>query len=354
MRYRPFGFGIPASIGIAILILDSQTAILGAREGVSLCLQSLIPSLFPFFVLTSLMTNSFLGTRLPFLIPISKLMKIPAGCESLLIPAFLGGYPAGAQCIGQAYREGNLSQHSARKLLLFCNNAGPSFLFGILGPIFPERRILWILWGIHITAAILCAWIFSGTIQETATVRKTEPSLTTSFTTSLRVMASVCGWVILFRVIIGFLQQWFLWRLPTAVQIILMGTLELTNGCCALRLMEDIRIRFLLCSAMLSFGGLCVTMQTASVIDDLPLYPYILSKLLQSMFCILMSIVVVYQTFLVVPVIVILFFSVKKIVEFSGVLMYNENRNLRRTPYAVSKENRARLCLLSARNTIGG
>lgn len=354
MRHRSLCWGIASSVGIIILILDSQTAVSGAREGLSLCMQSLIPSLFPFFILTSLLTNALLGTKIPFLIPFRKLIGIPAGCESILIPATLGGYPAGAQCIGQAYQSGHLSRSTAQKILLFCNNAGPSFLFGFLGPIFPQKRILWTIWGIQITASIICFRIFSGTIQETASVAKKEPSLTASFAVSLRVMASVCGWVILFRVIVAFLQRWFLWQLPTAFRVILIGILEVSNGCYELLLIDDIRLRCMICTAILSFGGLCVTMQTASVIGTLSLYPYIFAKLVQSLFCVLLSILVIYKIVWVIPGIVILFFGMKKIVAFREFLMYNENTNLRRMPYAVSKENRARLCILSARNFAGG
>lgn len=350
MRRRPFCGGIVSSIGMMILILDSQTAVMGAREGLTLCTQSLIPTLFPFFVLTSFLTSSLLGTDLPFLKHFRKIMGIPVGCESIMIPAFLGGYPAGAQCIGQSYRDGNLPQLAAQKLLLFCNNAGPSFLFGILGPIFPEKHYLWTIWMIQILSAILCSLIFAGSGQESSSVTKKEPSLTVALNVSLRGMASVCGWVILFRMIIAFLHRWFLWRLPAVCQVILMGSLELTNGCCALILIEDIRIRYLICSAMLSFGGLCVTMQTASAIGNLSIYPYVLAKLLQSIYCILLSTVILYSTIWPLPIIVILHFSMKKIVAFSGFLMYNEKTNSRRTLYAVSKENRARLCILSARN----
>ena len=42
--------GISAAVGLLVLIFDSSLAIQGAREGVELCLRTVIPSLFPFFV----------------------------------------------------------------------------------------------------------------------------------------------------------------------------------------------------------------------------------------------------------------------------------------------------------------
>ena len=75
------------------LILDGRTAIDGARQGIELCLRTVIPSLFPFFVLSILLTSSLLGGSLAVLRPLGRLFGMPDGAESLLIPAFLGGYP---------------------------------------------------------------------------------------------------------------------------------------------------------------------------------------------------------------------------------------------------------------------
>ena len=39
-----------AALGMLVLILDSKTALAGAREGIDLCIRTVIPSLFPFFL----------------------------------------------------------------------------------------------------------------------------------------------------------------------------------------------------------------------------------------------------------------------------------------------------------------
>lgn len=40
--------GLPVALGMLLLVLDSKTALLGAKEGVMLCLSSVIPALLPF------------------------------------------------------------------------------------------------------------------------------------------------------------------------------------------------------------------------------------------------------------------------------------------------------------------
>lgn len=328
--------GFLAAICMAILILDSRTALNGAEAGLELCLCSLIPALFPYFIVTNLLTGSLFGTRLPLFDPLRKLFRIPAGCESILIPGFLGGYPSGAQCIGQAYQQNSLSSETAQRLLLFCSNAGPSFLFGVLGPIFPEKQTVWMIWGIQVTGCIVCARLFPQTEESFAITGSSRISLGNAVSSALRVMASVCGWVILFRICIAFLDRWFLWILPQAVRVVITGLLELSNGCCSLAQITDPRLRIVICSGMLSFGGLCVVMQTASVIGTLPVLPYFFSKLLQAVFCAAVSAAWVYQSAYWLAAAVLLWFLIKKVVEFRSLLMYNERISQRRKPYAVS------------------
>ena len=149
-----------------VLIFDRGLAVKGAQEGVDLCIRTVIPSLFPFILLSMLLTRETSGTS-RWLLPISELLGIPQSVQSLLIPAFLGGYPVGAKCIHDLYRNGQLQKQQAERLLSFCSNAGPAFLFGMLSGFFPDRKNLWLLWLIHILSSILTGFLFST--GETAT-----------------------------------------------------------------------------------------------------------------------------------------------------------------------------------------
>lgn len=115
---------------------------------------------------------------------------------------------------------------------------------------------------------------------------------------SVKTMGVICGWVILFRVLIAFLNRWFLWFLPETPRIALIGLLELSNGCCELPKIPDIRVRFMLCSGMLAAGGLCVTAQTATVTKGLSLRYYFLGKAIQILVSLMISYSIMYQTML--------------------------------------------------------
>lgn len=111
----------------------------------------------------------------------------------------------------------------------------------------------------------------------------------TALKRSIRVMTMVCGWIVLFRVLITFLDRWLLWLLPNEASVAVMGILELTNGCCQLEQIENTGLRFMAASGLLAFGGLCVTMQTVSVTGKLGLGTYLSGKLIQTVISLILS-----------------------------------------------------------------
>ena len=282
--------GIPAALAFLVLILDAKTAIYGATVGLQMCLQTVVPSLLPFFVLSMVLTSSIVGQNIRILRPVAKLFGIPKGAESLLVIGMLGGYPSGAQAVTQAYQSGGLRREDAHRMLAFCNLAGPSFLFGIVAGKFNSAAAAWLLWGIHILSAFLVSLILLGRSSGSASTPKGNPiTLSVALRKSINVIAVVCGWIILFQVVIAVLDRWILWLLPPWMQVMITGLLELSNGCCDLGIITGEGLRFVVCSGMLAFGGLCVQMQTASVTDDLALKSYISGKILQGLFSITLS-----------------------------------------------------------------
>ena len=95
-------------------------------------------------------------------------------------------------------------------------------------------------------------------------------------------MGSICGWVLLFRVAVGFIGRYTFTVLPVSVTVVLTGILELTNGCVALSAIESSGMRFVLSAFLLSAGGLCVALQTASAVKPLKLKTYFTGKCIQT------------------------------------------------------------------------
>lgn len=270
-------------LAMVMLILDSKTATQGAKDGILLCTQSVIPALLPFFVISAMVNSAFMGRRFAILSPIGKLCGIPEGCESILLLGLIGGYPVGAKGIYDAHRAGCVDTKTAKRMLGFCNNAGPSFIFGILTPMFSSLAIVWTIWLVQLLSALIVGTILPGKNFNTAQLKKAEwIPLSKALELSIKTMGNVCGWVILFRTMIAICQKWFLFLAPVEAQIAFSGILELTNGCCDLRCVNNEALRFQICCCLLSFGGLCVYMQTKSVTNDLGLGMYLPGKVLQT------------------------------------------------------------------------
>lgn len=278
-----------SSLGILILILDGQTALRGASMGLALCIRAVIPSLFPFLFLCSVLTGSLWGSQSPLLRPLCRKLGIPAGAESILLAAWLGGYPAGAQVIGQAYREQGLIRDDAHHLLRFCSNAGPAFLFGMTAVQFSRLSDLWALWLIQISASLLTGFLHLHRPTGPAALPRKDASIPRLLASSVRTMGILCGWILLFRMISEYLVRWFLWYFPSEIQVIFSGILELSNGCCSLSAIPDPGFRFCVCSGLLSFGGICVVMQTASILHGLSIKPYLAGKLIQTALSLVLS-----------------------------------------------------------------
>ena len=293
MNWRRRFSWIFSAVGLLALILDGKTALSGAADGIELCMKTIIPALFPFFVLSALLLRET--------VPLSRLGKVlsslfgfPQGADSLALPCILGGYPVGAKSVYQAYANGFIRKGTAERMLAFCNNAGPAFIFGVLGQMFPKPWMPWALWGIHLAGARFAA--FCVPTAGTPAVPEKPSAESSLMSGAVRTMGTVCGWIILFRVLIAFLDRWFLWLLPQSVRVMLVGLLELSNGCCDLVTITDVNTRFVLCSGLLAAGGLCVAAQTGSVTPGISLRYYYSGKLMQVLVSVVLSYSITSQT----------------------------------------------------------
>ena len=265
-------------------LFDAQTVVNGAIEGMRLAIFVVVPSLFPFIFLSVLSSHGISGRRLSFLRPIEKLCGMPNGSGNLLLLGLCGGYPVGAQCVASAYCQGTISKRDAERLLGFCNNAGPSFIFGMVGGILKDIRLCWLIWLGQILSSVFVGAILPGKSQASCRLHSVKNlSVTKGLESTLYICSKIAGWVILFRSLLGVAEKWFLSSLPSVWNAGVAGILELSNGCIRLQYVTAALPRYLLCGAILSFGGFCVHLQTKSVVNTLSLRQYFQGKVLQTL-----------------------------------------------------------------------
>lgn len=341
MKRRKNVYAAVCALAMLVVILDTKTALGSAKEGIRQCLQTLIPALFPYFLLSGILSSAMLGSNFRLLRPLCRACCIPDGCSSLLLLGSISGYPVGAKCVADAWKSGSIDKNTAKRLLGFCSNAGPAMIFGMGSILFTDPRVPWCIWGIHILSAILTGVILPGRDRSAGTVHATEfPSLATVMERSVKITGVVCGWVILFRILLGFLIRWFLWLLPVPFQVGIIGILELSNGFLALPGIASAGLRMVVCCGLTSFGGLCVLLQTTSAVGHLGLGYYFPGKLIQATLSILLAVFIqpllfrgsdLYRPHFALCLLALVFLVCfrflmgkrKKVVAFPGKLLYN-------------------------------
>jgi len=279
-----------AILAMLILILCSKTAIAGGQEGIEICLRTVIPSLFPFILAAQYLCGNLSGQNIKILRPLERLCRVPEGSGGLLISGFLGGYPIGASSVYSAWKSGQLTHSQGQRMLGFLNNAGPAFIFGMGAALFASPLIPWVVWGSHILCAVFTAMLLPGEEHPSQIENNSrEVTLVHCLKNTIQVLAQVCGWVILFRMMLS-----FLFSIPGIVKpeikAAVAGTLELTNGCLLLQTIPEEWVRYLLFTLFLNMGGLCVAMQTISVVGELRIGMYWRGKVMQSLLGSLLSV----------------------------------------------------------------
>ena len=275
---KKFRTALPAlalAAAFAALLRFPQEVSAAVTEGLRLSVSVLIPSLFPFFICVNLTSALGLtGVLARVFAPVMRRMfhVSGAGCTAVLCGA-AGGYPSGAQCVAALYREGQLSRAEAEYLLLFCNNAGPAFLFGAVGTVLGIGMTgCLLLWGIHLLSALVIGLVNRPKEAPNAAlppVQRANASgaVVEAVRSAGQAVLQITMFVAAFSVLARLLTMAAAHILPDGVCTVLTGMLELSGGIAALaNLPIALRWKLALASFFLGFGGLCVWMQTQAVL----------------------------------------------------------------------------------------
>lgn len=271
---------------MALLLVRSAVAGEAVRRGLTLCARSVIPALFPYFVVSGLFTSlgfaEGVGRRLALVT--EHLFGVGGAGASALFLGLLGGYPAGGRTAGQLYRAGRLEKDEAQRLLAFCNNAGPSFILGVVGlGCFQSLRAGVLLYVIHALSAVLVGVLQKkkGRPRRSAPrplspPEKILPAFIRSVQDSAGAMVRICGFVVFALVVQALLAELTGITHPAA-----LGFIELTGGVVRLGSGPS---DFVWAATLLGWGGLSVHGQTAAVLagTGLRMDRYFLGKLLQA------------------------------------------------------------------------
>jgi len=309
-RYRDILLGVGLLWATLALVLWPEQAMSAMRDGIKLCGNVILPSLFPFFVLSSLVVelgmSRYLGRLLePVMAP---LFRVNGSCAAALALGFVGGYPVGARTAIHIYENGQCSRTEAERMLAFCNNSGPAFILGVVGAgVFGSGGLGLLLCLTHLLASLMVGVLFRfykpGEGPQTRRSRGPQfqttsfpKAFTSSVTGALQATLNICAFILFFTVFLRILayagilktlggilsalltplgmDQIWAERLLTGLVEVSSGVSSLTDG--------TLTGRLSMAAFMLGWAGVSVHCQVLAFLGDsgLSMRTYLVGKLL--------------------------------------------------------------------------
>ena len=285
---------------LLFLLVHPEEALLSAKDGMSLWLNVMIPTLLPFLILTGILLKT--GNIPQLLEPLAPFWKhffgiSPAGAYVLIL-GFLCGYPMGAKLAHDLYINHQISQREGEYLLTFSCNASPAFIFSYLsqnileGKIPPHSLLL-----ILLSADFVCMLFFRFLVYHGNTVSSAKPEyrkketyqqdstgviLDVSIISGFETITRLGGYILIFSLL--FTGFYHYWPFCSQNKILLTSPIELTTGLHQIAQSAfSWKIKYITSMTLTAFGGFCVMFQTKSVLEEkLSILPYIFAKCLNA------------------------------------------------------------------------
>lgn len=288
------------------LVLFPEAAAKAAPAACDICFKVLLPSLFPFFVLSEMFIRcggaDFSGKAFSFFM--KPLFRINGNGASAFILGIISGYPIGAKTAAGLYKNGYVSKKEAENLICFCNNSGPLFIMNSVGAgMLLSRDAGIFLYVIHVLSAITVGVVlrFSLPVSKTKTeCRVCEPARTrNAFTESvenatlaiIKVFAYVIFFAIMLEVAYASKVFYVFEKLLVCSGVsgdvadaLLRSVFEITSAIKKLNVSDTtFSLKLIISSFMMGWSGLSVILQTKAVVGGININfkKYVTAKLAQ-------------------------------------------------------------------------
>ena len=258
-------FSVLFAIGIgAVILIFPQAALDGVRSGAELCMNVVVPSLFPFMVVSIFVSGFALPKRISGAVSavMRLLFRLPGDAVYAIVSGLAGGYPVGCAVTARLYSQGKVTREQAQRMTLFCINSGPAFAVTAVGSVMLGS----VRAGVIIYASLCISALLIGIVLRFfAPVPITDENraisdvpLSDRFVEATEKaavsMLKICAWITLFSCFFSLINEFgFDKNVVTAIRCLL----EATGGCRAVSEYGNIYC----VTATLGWSGLCVICQ---------------------------------------------------------------------------------------------
>lgn len=250
-----------------LFIIFPENVTNAAVSAVWRCLYSVIPSLFGFMAISDLIIKTGINRIIakPFSLISRYIFRIPEEYFPIFLISIIGGYPVGITLISELYSEQKISRKIKEKMSFFCFFPSPVFLFGMLGGIFPDFAVYTAYASIVLANIIIAVVSGIGTPVPSLQKQKSEVNFSVEDITSSVINAGcsvmkMSAIIVFFSSFIAAINSAGVFRLFSEYQkSIIITALEITNAPSVANATLPIM------TALLSFGGVSVILQTISL-----------------------------------------------------------------------------------------
>ena len=248
---------------LVAIIISPKTSSDGIKNGITLLLSTVIPSLFPFLVLSSYIASSkaFVILSDIFKKPTNLFFRInPYGFTPILM-GLVGGFPIGAKITADLYKQNKLTQNEAERLMFFTVNSGPAFTITAVGLGMLSNYYLGVILFLatvlsSLTLGFLCSFLSDKKplVKNVISSQNNEFAFINSVSSGANAIINISAWILTFSCISAIIDSL---SLNKNFSLFLNSIMEVTNGCkiCSGKMSLPV------ISAILGFGGFSVICQ---------------------------------------------------------------------------------------------
>lgn len=280
MKYKFFDLIIIISFTLLLylILIYNNLVFDSVSYSLNIWVNNLIPSMFPFFVISDILISYNIVSYIPKTINniFSYIFNISDVGVTIFFLSLISGFPSSARNIKNYYLRGFLSLEEANHLLLFTHFSNPMFILSTVGIIFLNNNYYGyiILISHYMGNFIIGIFLRNKTTIAIKNYTKVKPVcqnfsrvLISSIKTSIDTLLLILGTLTSFLIVSTFITYLFDFSLYSSS--IIKGILEMTMGIKEISLLNISNIYKIVISTMfISFGGFSVHMQIISQIVD--------------------------------------------------------------------------------------
>ena len=262
--------------------------------GINLWLHTLIPSIFPFLLISKLLVkynilniiNNLFGSY------IEKLFKISKNSTYVVLLSIISGFPSGSIYIKDLLEKKQISVKEANKLITFTSFSSPLFVISFIGETLLNNRNIGInIYLIHLITGLLVGFLFKSDINRNINNKPINneesfiKNLIDSLNESFSILINMLGIILFFLIILSLLNTF----LPNnIITLLLKGLIEITTGVIYISKSSlSIKLKSSLIGLIISFNGLSIHFQVKNIINNsnINYKNYLIARIIHAVLC---------------------------------------------------------------------